>query len=188
LVYLIKYKMIPLFLKITILVFDKFIYKSYSFEYRFTTSIIVCNSCILSLNNTMSSAYIRRYKFNILSSWDLQFCLINSTCFLNGNYIELCNEVMYLGILFYFNGNFLQTQKRLSDQGRKAVFSLFNKIQDDCYNHETFLSLFDTYITCIWYSPGWLVGVLMSVGVMTVGVMRRPHYFIPYFFLLSIYV
>ena len=51
----------------------------YSFEYRFTTSIIFCNSCILSLNKTMSSAYIRRYKFNILSSWDLQFCLINST-------------------------------------------------------------------------------------------------------------
>ena len=40
----------------------------YSFEYRFTTSIIFCNSCILSLNKTMSSAYIRRYKFNILSS------------------------------------------------------------------------------------------------------------------------
>ena len=47
---------------------------------------------------------------------------------------------MYLGILFYFNGKFLQTQKRLLDQGRKAVFSLFNKIQDDCYNHETLLS------------------------------------------------
>ena len=56
---------------------------------------------------------------------------------------------MYLGILFYFNGKFLQTQKRLLDQGRKAVFGLFNKIQDDCYNHETLLSLFDTYVTCI---------------------------------------
>jgi hypothetical protein len=53
---------------------------------------------------------------------------------------------MYLGILFYFNGKFVQTQKRLSDQGRKAVFGLLNKIQDDCYNHETLLSLFDTYV------------------------------------------
>jgi hypothetical protein len=42
-----------------------------------------------------------------------------------------------------------QTQERLSDQGRKAVFGLFNKIQDDCYNHETLLSLFDTYVKCI---------------------------------------
>jgi hypothetical protein len=38
---------------------------------------------------------------------------------------------MYLGILFSFNGTFLQTQEKLSDQGRKAVFGLFNKIQDD---------------------------------------------------------
>jgi hypothetical protein len=53
--------------------------------------------------------------------------------------IELCNEFMYLGILFYFNGKFAQTQERLSDQGRKAAFGLFNKIQDDCYNHETLL-------------------------------------------------
>ena len=44
--------------------------------------------------------------------------------------------------------NFL-TQKRLSEQGRKAVYSLFNKIQDGCYNIETLLSLFDTYVTCI---------------------------------------
>jgi hypothetical protein len=102
----------PLFLKITILVFDIFIYKSYSFEYRFTTSIIFCDSCILSLNKTMSSAYIRRHKFNILSSWDLQY------------HIELCNEFMYLGILFYFNGKFVQTQNRFSDQG--IVFTVLS--------------------------------------------------------------
>ena len=45
--------------------------------------------------------------------------------------------------------NFL-TQKRISEQGRKAVYSLFNKIQDGCYNIETLLSLFDTYVTSIW--------------------------------------
>jgi hypothetical protein len=37
----------------------------------------------------------------------------------------------------------------LSDQGRKEVFGLFNQIQDDCYNHETLLPLFDTYVKCI---------------------------------------
>jgi hypothetical protein len=58
----------------------------------------------------------------------MRFTILLDQLYLHIN-IELCNEVMYLGILFYFNGNFLQTQKRLSDQGRKAVFSLFNKIQ-----------------------------------------------------------
>jgi hypothetical protein len=35
------------------------------------------------------------------------------------------------------------------DQGRKELFNLHNKIHDDCFNHETLMSLFDTYISCI---------------------------------------
>jgi hypothetical protein len=50
-------------------------------------------------------------------------CKPEEKWFLNGNHIELCNEFMYLGILFYFNGNFVQIQKILSDQGRKAVLA-----------------------------------------------------------------
>jgi hypothetical protein len=37
----------------------------------------------------------------------------------------------------------------LSNQGKKAVFSLFSKIQDDYFNTETLLSLFDTYVKSI---------------------------------------
>ena len=35
------------------------------------------------------------------------------------------------------------------DQSRKALFNIYCKIHDDCFNHETLLSLFDTYISCI---------------------------------------
>ena len=35
------------------------------------------------------------------------------------------------------------------DQGRKELFNLHKKIHDDCFNHETLMSLFDTYISCI---------------------------------------
>ena len=45
--------------------------------------------------------------------------------------------------------NFANTQKKLSEQGKKAVFSIFNKIHDDYYNPETLLSLFDTYVASI---------------------------------------
>ena len=48
-----------------------------------------------------------------------------------------------------YNGTFNNTQKTLSNQGRKAVFNLFSKIQDDYFNTETLLSLFDTYIASI---------------------------------------
>jgi hypothetical protein len=37
----------------------------------------------------------------------------------------------------------------LSNQGKKAVFSLFSKLQDDYFNTETLLSLFDTYVKSI---------------------------------------
>ena len=56
---------------------------------------------------------------------------------------------MYLSILLNYNGVFTNTQKMLSDQGKKAVFSLFSKIQDDYFNTETLLSLFDTYVKSI---------------------------------------
>jgi hypothetical protein len=48
---------------------------------------------------------------------------------------------MYLGILLNYNGVFTNTQKMLSNQGEKAVFSYFNT--------ETLLSLFDTYVKSI---------------------------------------
>jgi hypothetical protein len=47
----------------------------------------------------------------------------------------MCDDFVYLGIVFHYNGNFLHTQKSLSNH-------------DDCFNHET-LSLLDTYISCI---------------------------------------
>jgi hypothetical protein len=90
--------------------------------------------------------YINLSKTKIVIFRNRGYCKPEEKWFLNGNHFELCNEFMYLGILVYFNGKFLQTQKRLSDQGRKAVFSLFHKIQDDRCNHETLLSLFDTYV------------------------------------------
>ena len=69
--------------------------------------------------------------------------------FLNGNKIDVCNVLMYLGILFYYTDNFVHSQKMLSNQGSKAVFSLCSNINEDCFNCETLLSLFDTYVSNI---------------------------------------
>ena len=54
-----------------------------------------------------------------------------------------------LHVFFYYTGNFVHTQKMLSNQGRKAVFSLCSKINEDLFNCETLLSLFDTYVSSI---------------------------------------
>jgi hypothetical protein len=54
----------------------------------------------------------------------------------------------------------------LSNQGKKAVpvFSLFSKIQDDYFNTENLLSLFDTYVKCIVNSYNQLVEINKIAG------------------------
>ena len=90
---------------------------------------------VVNLYSNEYDLYINMSKTKIVIFRNRGNCKPDEKWFLNGNHIELYNEFMYLGILFFFNGKFVQTQNRLSDQGRKAVFGLFNKIQDDCYNH-----------------------------------------------------
>jgi len=46
--------------------------------------------------------------------------------YLDGKMIELCNQFVYLGLLFNYNGIFTITQKTLSEQGKKATFSLLS--------------------------------------------------------------
>lgn len=67
----------------------------------------------------------------------------------DGKPIEIVNNFIYLGLLFNYNGKFNSTQKYLSSQGRKAMFSLLSNIKICCFNIETQLSLFDTYVSSV---------------------------------------
>jgi len=49
---------------------------------------------------------------------------------LNGESIDMCDEFIYLGILFKYNGNVVHTEKLLAKQGRKALFQLYNRIHE----------------------------------------------------------
>ena len=51
----------------------------------------------------------------------------NEKWYLDDKMIELCNQFAYLGLLFNYNGIFTVTQKTLSEQGKKATFSLLSK-------------------------------------------------------------
>jgi hypothetical protein len=42
--------------------------------------------------------------------------------------LEIVNEFKYLGVLFNYNGNFLNTQKHAAEQGRKALFAISSKL------------------------------------------------------------
>lgn len=52
-------------------------------------------------------------------------------------------------MLFNFNGKFLQTQKHVADQGRKALFAISNTMKNYSFNVETQCSVFDTYVHSI---------------------------------------
>ena len=73
----------------------------------------------------------------------------NDKWFYHGNEIEVVNEFNYLGLLFNYNGKFSKTQKHAADQGRKANFALSAKLMNHCFNVETQLSVFDTYVNSI---------------------------------------
>ena len=66
--------------------------------------------------------YINLLKTKIVIFRNRGHVMAEEKWFLNGNKIDVCNELMYLGILFYYTGNFVHTQKMLSNQGRKAFF------------------------------------------------------------------
>ena len=59
------------------------------------------------------------------------------------------HKYMYLWVLINYHGKFNDTQKQLSLQGRKAMFSLKSKTNEMYLNTETMLSLFDTYVESV---------------------------------------
>ena len=59
------------------------------------------------------------------------------------------DSFIYLGLLLNYNGKFNSTQKYLSSQGRKAMFSLLLSIKNCSFNVETQISLFDTYVSSV---------------------------------------
>lgn len=67
----------------------------------------------------------------------------------NEQKLEVVNTFKYIGMLINFNGKFLQTQKYVADQGRKAVFAISNTMKNYSFNVETQCSVFDTYVHSI---------------------------------------
>ena len=63
--------------------------------------------------------------------------------------IDIVNKFTYLGIVLNFNGKFAVAQKKVAEQGRKAMFCLFSNIRQFSFNYATLLSLFDTYVSSI---------------------------------------
>ena len=53
---------------------------------------------------------------------------VNVNFYYEGHELEIVNSYIYLGMLLHFNGKFAQTQKRISQQGSRALSSLINSL------------------------------------------------------------
>lgn len=74
---------------------------------------------------------------------------VNDKWYYNGEELEVVNEFNYLGFLLSFNGKFGNSQKRIAEQGRKAMYALNNICKKHCFNTVTKLSIFDTYVNSV---------------------------------------
>ena len=63
--------------------------------------------------------------------------------------LEAVDDFSYLGVKFNFNGKFSKTKKFLTDQARKAMFSVMTKIKKMCLPIDIQLQLFDSMISPI---------------------------------------
>ena len=82
--------------------------------------------------------------------------------------LETVNEFKYLGLLFNYNGRFLNMQKHAAEQGRKALFAISSRLKKHDFNVETLCSVFDTYVCSVllygselWFFLFFFIKVLM---------------------------
>jgi hypothetical protein len=53
---------------------------------------------------------------------------VNDNFFYDNMELQIVDSYVYLGMLLQYNGKFLQTEKRLSQQGARALSSLINSL------------------------------------------------------------
>jgi hypothetical protein len=59
---------------------------------------------------------------------------------------QMVDSYVYLGMLLHYNGTFLQTEKRLSQQGARALSSLMNSLKSVYISTEQQCMLFDSMV------------------------------------------
>ena len=119
---------------------------------------VIFSESIEGLQEMLNCLNIYCYKWNLCINTDKTKVIIfcnggiirdNEKWYLGDNELEIVNEFNYLGLVLKFNGKFVETQKCIANQGRKALFGLLRKFNDCNLNVETKLYLFDTYVSSI---------------------------------------
>lgn len=71
---------------------------------------------------------------------------VNDHFFYDNMELQIVDSYVYLGMLLHYNGKFLQTEKRLSQQGARALSSLMNSLKSVYISTEQQCMLFDSMV------------------------------------------
>ena len=74
---------------------------------------------------------------------------VNYRWFYDNTELKIVNSYIYLGVLFHYNGKFQQTQKRLAEQGGRALSSLLNTLKAVCVSPEQQCAMFDSLVSSV---------------------------------------
>ena len=100
---------------------------------------IYCKKWKLKVNATKTKILVfENRRSNIPYQWKYE-----------GKLLEIADSYVYLGILLCKNGNFKQTQKRLSEQGSRALYSMMYNLKNHIISIEKQCEIFDVMISTI---------------------------------------
>jgi hypothetical protein len=71
---------------------------------------------------------------------------VNDHFFYDNMELQIVDSYVYLGMLLHYNGKFLQTEKRLSQRGARALSSLMNSLKSVYISTEQQCMLFDSMV------------------------------------------
>ena len=97
---------------------------------------IYCRKWNIEVNTDKTKVVVFR------NSWRL----VNDHFFYDNMELKIVDSYVYLGMLLHYNGKFLQTEKRLSQQGAHALSSLMNSLKSVYISTEQQCMLFDSMV------------------------------------------
>ena len=128
------------------------------FLLMYADAMVIFSESIVGLQQMLDSLYTYTRKWSLCVNTDkTKILIIRNRGEIKSdekwNYgdcnLEIINSFCYLGLMLYYNGNFNGTQKQLSSQGLKAMYSLLSNTKKYHLNVFTNLSLFDTYVNSV---------------------------------------
>ncbi|CAG2207414.1 unnamed protein product [Mytilus edulis] len=102
-------------------------------QHLFDKLLLYCNKWNIEVNADKTKVVVFRNGFRPV---DTHF-------FYDNKELQVVNSYVYLGVLLHYNGKFLHTQKRLAQQGSRAMSSLMNSLKQFFITPEEQMFLFD---------------------------------------------